>query len=129
MRYIPLVITVVALAVGGGACGSPPDDRIPGPELLEDAQFETVETIAMTEGGFDPGEVQLVSGEAVLIENRDDVPHRVRGHRDESLRFDTGDLLPDESTTIRFTTAGVVVFTSESVSGEVSVTVTGPPER
>lgn len=94
---------IVALATATlGSCGEPADDRIPGPDLLDDPSLEIVETITVTSDGFDPDQVSIVAGEGLELVNDGDQPHGFDGGED----FGTGLLEPGERSTLVLREAG-----------------------
>lgn len=88
------------------ACGDPPADRLPGPDLLDDPGFEIVETITVDDRGFAPDEVTIVAGEGVELVNGGDGPHGFDG----GAEFGTGLLEPGERSTLVLTEAGDYPF-------------------
>lgn len=98
-------------------CGEPPpDDRVPGPRLLEENVPEMVGTVTIREAGIEPSALTLETDQGFELTNEDSVPHRIQGRREEELVFDTGEMLPDETTVIVVNTAGTVVFSDRDDS-------------
>ncbi len=106
-----LVATVI---LGLTACGEPDEDRIPGPRLIEEGEFDVVATVTVDESGFDVEVVEIDSGEVVAFEVVGEEPTQIRGYVDDELQSDTGDLLPGETTLIRLTEPGEVTYEAYS---------------
>lgn len=105
-----LVVAALTMVVVG--CGEPPpDDRVPGPQLLEESAPELTGAVAMTEDGFDTTRLELAVDQGFELTNASDGPHRIQGRRDDQLIFDTGDMLPGETTVIVVNSEGTVTFT------------------
>lgn len=112
------VLVVLALVVAG--CGEPPEDRIPGPRLLDELAVTEAATVRIESEGFDTQRVEVGADEVVVVRNADEVPHRVLGTRDgegagdgeraEPPDYDTGELLPGEQTVLRVPAGDSVVF-------------------
>ena len=115
MKWVGGIILACVLVVLS-ACGGPDADRIPGPRLIEEGEFEIVATVALSESGFDPDSVEIEPGEVIAIEISGPEPDRIRGYIDEEITSDTGELLPGETTLVRLTTPGEVSYESESGS-------------
>jgi hypothetical protein len=114
-----LCLLVVALA----ACGSPEPDRVPGPETLEDAAPALVDPVSVDDRGFDPAEVELDTSQAFELTNTGATPVRVIGLLDDDQRYDTGDLLPDETAVIAFREEGRYVFSLDGEPDAATLTV------
>lgn len=124
---------VAMVAVLASACGDPDPDRVPGPNLLEDAAPETVAEIDVSSAGFDPDEVTVDAGQAIELTNTGDEDVRAVGRLGSERRFDTGTLRSDDTTTIAFEQAGDYRFTldvaGETTDATLDVTVTAPPDN
>ena len=121
MKWIGGIILAGVLVVLT-ACGEPDADRIPGPRLLEEGEFEIVASVALNESGFDTDSIEIEPGEVIAIDIDGEEPDRIRGYIDDEITSDTGELLPDETTLIRLSTPGEVTYESES-GGVLVVTV------
>lgn len=116
MRALLLGV-VVALATAG--CVDP-DPSSPTVEDLRDLDVSPDHTVTVDEGGFDPADLAIAAGEVVLLVNEGDEPHSFTAE----TRFDTGRLLPGESTTLVLTEPGEIPYQDlEDPDHEGSITV------
>ncbi len=113
MKWLGGFLAAAAI-LGLSACGEPDEDRIPGPRLLEEGEFEIVATVTVDESGFDVEAVEIDPGQVVAIEILGDEPTQIRGYVDDELRSDTGDLLPGEAALCRLTEPGGVAYEAYS---------------
>ncbi len=105
------LLVAALLPVLAAGCGDPPpDDRVPGPELLEENAPELIGTVTLSEDGFDPSRIELETDQGFELTNGAGGSHRIQGRRDEDLIFDTGEMLPGETTVIVVNTEGAVAF-------------------
>jgi plastocyanin len=74
---------------------------------LADIDLSPDHTITVSEDGYDPAELEVESGEVILLVNDGDEPHSFAAD-DEA--FDTGRLLPGEDTTLVITEPGTHAF-------------------
>ena len=65
MKRIGGAFAVVA-ALTLAACGEPADDRIPGPRILEEGEFDVVATVTLDGSGFDKSDVEIAPGQVVV---------------------------------------------------------------
>jgi len=127
------VAAVAAIAIS--ACGEPRDDRIPGPDLLAEVETEVVATVDIDDDGFAVGQLEVEPGQAIELVNTTGESVRVRGSTGGDLAYDTGGLLPDESTLIVLEDPGRYTFQiddgeideHEAPTLEVGVDVTPRP--
>lgn len=118
MKWVGGII-LAAVIVVLSACGERDEDRIPGPRLLEEGEFDIVADVALDESGFDPDAVEIEPGEVIAIEIGGSEPDRIRGFVDGEITSDTGELFPGETTMVRLTKPGDVSY--ESDSGDVMI--------
>ncbi|MDZ7733084.1 MAG: cupredoxin domain-containing protein [Acidimicrobiia bacterium] len=111
---------VLATTLAFACSPAAPEDR-PGPDLLEEAEFEVAATITVDANGFDRDRITVEAGEAVALANGGDGPHRFDGGES----FDTGELLPGEQTVVRLDEPGDYEFVDHRTGATGTLTVTG----
>jgi plastocyanin len=113
------LIVASALVV---AC-SPADE--PEPRLAELDQ-DPVATLVVDDDGFSPSELELTSGDTVMLVNEGDDPHSFRAT--DPVR-DTGEVLPGEEVLLRFDEVGTVDgHDGTAPDHEVTIEVVEDPE-
>ena len=100
-----VVAAVAAMGLLLAGCG-PAEPSTPTPEDLRQIDLSPDHTISVDETGFDPAELEIVSGEVVLLVNEGDELHSFTA--DE--RFDTGRMRPGDKTTLVLTEPGEVPY-------------------
>ncbi|HEY9558666.1 MAG TPA: cupredoxin domain-containing protein [Acidimicrobiales bacterium] len=101
-RSILALLCAVGLAAGCGAA----DPSTPTAEDLREIDLSVDHTITVDERGFSPAELEIASGDVVLLVNDGDSAHSFTA--DE--RFDTGRMLPGEETTLILTEPGEIPY-------------------
>ena len=69
----------------------------PTPSDLADVDLSPDHTITVSDVGYDPAELEVESGEVILLVNEGDGPHSFTA---DDQSFDTGRMLPGEETTL-----------------------------
>lgn len=114
--------TWVALAVatvGTGACG-PAEPSGLTPEDLREIDLSPDHTITVDADGFAPRELEITSGEVILLVNEGDELHSFTA----AERFDTGRMEPGEETTLVLTEPGEIPYEDlEHPKAEGTITV------
>ena len=100
---------VAVVALGAFLLGSCVDSDAspPTPSDLADIDLSPDHTITVSAEGYDPGELEVETGEVILLVNDGDEPHSFTA---DDQAFDTGRLLPDEETTLVLSEPGTHDF-------------------
>lgn len=101
-----LATALLAILLLAGAC-SGDDGAAPGPGDLDTPPVDGA-TVALVDLAYEPAEVEVSAGEAVVFTNEGDIAHTVTG---DELEFDSGEQLPGES--FRF-------LTDDATPGEIT---------
>jgi len=99
------VAAALALVAALAACVDPKPSS-PTPEDLAAIDLSPDHAIRVDEDGFDPAELEIRSGEVVLLVNAGDGEHSFTAEE----RFDTGRLLPGEEVTLVLTEPGEIPY-------------------
>ena len=86
------LVVVVAIAWGASAC-SGDDAAVPGPTDLDSPPPDGA-TVAMVDFAYEPAEVEVEAGEAVVFTNEGDEAHTVTA---DDGALDSGQQLPGET--------------------------------
>lgn len=92
--------SLLVAAVSVSACGEPREDRIPGPDLLDEVETVVRATVDIDDDGFAVEQLEVEPGQAIELVNTTGESVRVHGSTDGDIVYDTGGLFPDESTLI-----------------------------
>lgn len=107
-----------------GACG-PAEPSSPTPEDLREIDLSPDHRITVDDDGFDPADLEIRSGEVVLLVNEGTGLHSFTAEE----RFDTGRMEPGEETTLVLTEPGEIPYRDlENPDAEGTLTIT-PRER
>jgi len=104
-RPFRVIVACLALAAVTGCGDSNPS--APTPEDLEDIDLSPDHTIVVDDDGFDPSELEVTSGEVLLLVNEGDTEH---SFTTEDRTIDTGLMQPGEETTLVLVEPAVVDF-------------------
>ena len=104
-RPFRVIVACLALAAVTGCGDSNPS--APTPEDLEDIDLSPDHTIVVDDDGFDPSELEVTSGEVMLLVNEGDTEH---SFTTEDRAIDTGLMQPGEETTLVLVEPAVVDF-------------------
>ena len=104
-RPFRVIVACLALAALTGCGDSNPS--APTPEDLEDIDLSPDHTIVVDDDGFDPSELEVTSGEVLLLVNEGDTEH---SFTTEDRAIDTGLMQPGEETTLVLVEPAVVDF-------------------
>lgn len=113
-----LAAFALVAGLGGGACVDAKPSS-PTPEDLEAIDLSADHTITVDEDGFHPDELEIRSGEVVVVVNEGDGLHSFTA--DE--RFDTGRLEPGEETTLLLTEPGEIPYRDLESDHEAVLTI------
>jgi plastocyanin len=112
-------LAATAAVLLGAACG-PPDPSTPTPEDLRAIDLSPDHTITVDDDGFDPRELEVASGDVVLLVNEGTELHSFTAEE----RFDTGRMEPGEETTLVLTDPGEIPYQDvENTDAEGTLTV------
>ena len=104
------------------ACG-PAEPSSPTPEDLREIDLSPDHRIRVGEDGFDPAELEIRSGEVVLLVNAGSGVHSFTAEE----RFDTGRMEPGEETTLVLTEPGEIPYRDlEHPDAEGTLTIIAP---
>jgi plastocyanin len=92
------------------ACGSPSEDRLPGPRINSEVTVPIADQVRLGDAGFTPSSVKVSVGEAIRLRNDSSRARRIVGGASGELTYDTGVMQPGDSTVIRFSRAGAIVL-------------------
>jgi plastocyanin len=126
-----LLTALSGTALSVTACGEPREDRIPGPDLLDEVETEIVATVDIDDDGFAVEHLEVEPGQAIQLVNTSNEAVRVRGSTDGDILYDTGGLRPDESTLVVLEEPGRYTFEiddREVPALQVGVEVTPRPD-
>jgi plastocyanin len=104
-RAVVAVLVAITLASCVDADPSPPT-----PADLGEIDVSPDHTIAVDGDGFDPSSLEVVGGEVVLLVNEGDEPHTFTA---DDQRFNTGQMLPGDETTLVLVEPGSTTFFDE----------------
>ena len=104
MRGTRWLAATAAVLVAAG-CG-PPDPSTPTPEDLRAIDLSPDHTITVDDDGFDPRDLEVTSGDVVLLVNEGTELHSFTAEE----RFDTGRMEPGEETTLVLTDPGRIPY-------------------
>lgn len=116
------VAAALALVAALAACVDPKPSS-PTPEDLAAIDLSPDHAIRVDEDGFDPAELEIRSGEVVLLVNAGDGEHSFTAEE----RFDTGRLLPGEEVTLVLTEPGEIPY--RDLESDAVGTLTVRPAR
>ena len=122
-RPLRIIVACFALAALTGCGDSNPS--APTPEDLRDIDLSPDHTIVVDDDGFEPSELEVSSGEVLLLVNEGDTEH---SFTTEDRAIDTGLMLPGEETTLVLVEATVVDFfdlTNPDHEGTLTVRANG----
>lgn len=100
-----LAAAVLLVAVGMGACIDPKPSS-PTPEDLQAIDLSADHTISVDEDGYHPAELEIRSGEVVVVVNEGEGLHSFTAEE----RFDTGRMEPGEEVTLLLTEPGEIPY-------------------
>jgi plastocyanin len=105
------------------AAGCSKDRRFPTAADLEGRDFTPDHTVTVDADGFDPAELEITSGEIVLLVNDGDEAHSFSAEE----RFDTGLLQPGEEVTLIMERPGEIPYQDRTTGAEGVLVVTETP--
>lgn len=118
------VLLVAAVLLAGAGCSEAGPDRTPGPSTLDAYATPVVAEVDVDADGFSESQLDLVAGDGVEVTNRADEELRVvgdvitaTGDGEPRRNFDTGAMLPGETTLLAFTEEELVSFSILEVDG------------
>lgn len=100
-----LLLLAAALVLLASACVDPKPSS-PTPEDIAAIDVSPDHRITVDEDGFHPDELEVISGDVVLLVNEGTGPHTFTAEE----RFDTGRLLPGDDTTLVLTEPGEIPY-------------------
>lgn len=112
------VAAALVIGVGTGACVDPKPSS-PTPADLQAIDLSADHTIAVDEDGFHPAELEIRSGEVVVVVNEGEGLHSFTAED----RFDTGRLEPGEETTLLLTEPGEIPYRDLESDHEAVLTI------
>jgi plastocyanin len=112
-------MAVLAASAAVAACG-PADPSTPTPEDLRAIDLSPDHTITVDEDGFEPSELEVASGDVVLLVNEGGELHSFTAEE----RFDTGRMEPGDETTLVLTEPGEIPYEDlENPDAEGTLTI------
>lgn len=119
IRRLAVVVAVALLA----GCGDS-DPSAPTAADLEGIDVSPDHTIVVDEDGYEPAELDVESGDVLLLVNEGDQAHSFTA---DEQRFDTGRMEPGDETVLVLTEPGEVPFHDVEAghSGVLTVTARG----
>lgn len=119
MRLVRTIAAGLCAGVLVTGCVDPKPSS-PTAEDLRDIDLSPVHTVTVDEDGFEPADLEIRSGEVVLLVNGGEELHSFTA--DE--RFDTGRLEPGEDTTLVLSAPGEIPYRDlENPDHEATITV------
>lgn len=125
MRPAAAVLGCAALVLGTTAGCVDPKPSSPTPEDLRDIDLSPDHTITVDEDGFSPADLEVQSGDVVVLVNEGTELHSFTAEE----RFDTGRMEPGDETIIVLETPGEIPYLDlEDEEHEGKLTVVPAPE-